>query len=121
MSEHDPDRTLPTPKPTETQRFQPVRHPDVTLPPVRTPDHDKTNPHIRVGTFPEHPIAKAERPPGRVYDPSETFEYGGMKLSKVSRLPNGDRQGTEENGITFVVPRDEWKNYDPHFNPETDE
>ena len=64
MKEHDPNKTLPRPGPTETQRLHPVAAPSETLPPVPPLDHDKTNPHLRVGTFKSNPAVSLEKPLG---------------------------------------------------------
>jgi hypothetical protein len=82
-------------------------------------DPEKTAPNLKVGTFPKASGRPLEQPPtimneGRLREANriiraigKPYEYGGIKLHDIEFQPNGDLAGTDENGVRFIVPRDE--------------
>jgi hypothetical protein len=99
-------------------------HPDRTIPPYES---EKTNPHIelppstaRTEDIPDNPLealvpdvdehvkALEERLVLlNTYIANKTYEYGGIKLAKPKFTVDLELTGEDENGVQFVVPKEE--------------
>ena len=107
MNKH-PDETMPAlkPKPTDTQRLQPIRESEY--------DPNKTHPNIVVRDFPKGSAQAPERPPIMEEVPlpnvGETVIYQGSLKLFVKEVEKGKGfVGVDGYGIDYFISKDKIK------------